>query len=107
MTFPPIQAVAEYEGYRPTSKEIQTDRVIGGKIRVLIRQTSKWKYQAYFANGRKRECVRCQNGEPIRGYINVVFAELARRFERIGRAPVWTYKGKLAPYQPVPRPSPR
>jgi hypothetical protein len=105
MTFPPITGLAVYAGYRPTTQEIQTARAVDVPVKVRVKQLSKWKYQAFFADSRPHSPLHTADGRPIRGDIAEVMTELARRFERMTEPFKWyTFRGEQAPFEPTPRP---
>jgi hypothetical protein len=102
--FPPIHGVAVYYGYRPTRQEIQTPAV-DAHVTIRITQSSKWSYQAHFADSKPRQPVRSDYGEPIRGDIGVVMAELAKRFQCLILPFQWyMMDGRRAPYAPTTKP---
>jgi hypothetical protein len=69
MKFPPITGLAVYAGYRPTTQEIQTARAVDVPVKVRVKQLSKWKYQAFFADSRPHSPLHTASGRPIRGDI--------------------------------------
>jgi hypothetical protein len=96
-----LTGFAVYAGYKPTTQEIRAK--IDGPVRVKIVQTSRWTHEARFTDS--GVTIKTNYGDPIRGPISRVIAQLADRFERVVEYPVWKTKtGELAGLQPTDKP---